>query len=349
MSPVASLGADVALRDPAWLALLLLPVLLWLRRPRDPALTFAPAGLLADTRVVAPDPAVPGAAALVERMPGSWRVTLRGLPRALELLGLVCAVLALARPVQRVAVPVRTEGIDIVLCLDTSSSMTANDMDLRRTRLEVAQDAATQFVRGRPEDRIGLVTFARYPDLRCPPTLDHEALTKTLTAVATAAGDGPEDATGIGTAVARAAQVLQGGVGTSRVVILLTDGDENVALSGVPGEIAPAHAAQLCRQLGVKVHSIVVGVGRPSAAGGAVPLGTGQVRSLAQRTGGTFQAARDANAVATVYETIDRMEKAAFVEPKTTAEDRFLSFLVAAIALVGLGRLLGATTWQEAP
>ena len=343
------LGAVLELRDPSLLALLVLPAWLWLRRPVGPALTFAPAALLTPRGAGVADAAVPGGAAAPERFPTSWRVATRWLPRALELLGLVCVVVALARPVERVPLPVRTEGIDIVLCLDTSSSMSANDMDRRRTRLEVAKDAAAKFVRGRPDDRIGLVTFARYPDLRCPLTLDHEALTKLLEGVGTAAGDGPEDATGLGTAVARAAQVLEGSVGSSRVVILLTDGEENVALSGVPGEIAPVHAAQLCRQLGVKVHVIAAGVGRVKPSGETVPLDTTSLRLLAEKTGGTFQAARDAGAVASVYATIDRMEKATFVEPKETTEDRFLPFLLAAIALVGIGRLLGVTLWQETP
>jgi hypothetical protein len=88
--------------------------------------------------------------------------------------------------------------------------MTAQDMDRGRTRLDVARETASAFVRTRRDDRIGLVTFARYPDLRCPLTRDHEALLAILAAVTTVAADGPEDATGIGAAVARSASSSRG-------------------------------------------------------------------------------------------------------------------------------------------
>ncbi|MHC4732803.1 MAG: VWA domain-containing protein [Planctomycetota bacterium] len=195
----------MTLQDPWWLLLaLLVPLALWLRwRRGGPTVLFAPGAFLA-------------------RLPGAWRVRLLPLPWLLLVAGLSLTVVALARPVRRVPVPHKSEGIDIMLCLDTSSSMTANDMDPQRTRLDVAKDAAARFIAGRPNDRIGLICFARFPDLRCPPTPDHGALRELLAAVTPVASDGPEDATGIGTAVARAAQVLSGGPAKSRVVILLT-------------------------------------------------------------------------------------------------------------------------------
>lgn len=309
------------LLDPWLLALaLLVPVALW-RRRRAAAVPFAPGTLLA------PGP---------PHLPKSWRVRLLPLPRALQVLALLLAVVALARPARREMLPLRTEGIDILLCLDTSSSMTANDMDRRRTRLEVAKAAAAEFVRGRPEDRIGLISFARYPDVRCPLTLDHEALAGILAGVTTVQGDGPEDATGIGTAVARAAQVLQADEKRERVVILLTDGDENVATQGAPAEIAPSHAAQLCAALGARVYAVAVGAGGPK-------LDTGPLQRMSQKTGGEFHEARDASAVTAVYRQIDALEKTGFDRPRYVIEDRFLSFLIAAIAVFLLGRLLEST------
>ncbi|MFI5401975.1 MAG: VWA domain-containing protein [Planctomycetota bacterium] len=303
------------LLDPWLLAIgLLIPVALW-RRSRAVAVPFAPGGLLA----VRP----------------SWRVRILALPRVLQVIALLLAVVALARPARREMLPLRTEGIDILLCLDTSSSMTANDMDQRRTRLEVAKAAAAEFVRGRPEDRIGLVSFARYPDLRCPLTLDHEALLGILAGVTTVASDGPEDATGIGTAVARAAQVLQADERRERVVILLTDGDENVAVEGAPGEIAPSHAAQLCAALGARVYAVAVGAKGPKL--------DGALQAMARKTGGEFHEARDASAVTAVYGQIDALEKTGFEKPRYVIEDRFLPFLAAAIALLLLGRLLEST------
>jgi Ca-activated chloride channel family protein len=267
------------------------------------------------------------------------------LPRALAAAGLLLAVFALARPAERVREALPTEGVDVMLCLDTSSSMTAADLALGRTRLEVAREAAARFARRRENDRVGLVAFARYPELRCPPTLDHEALAAALLETAPVAGDGPEDATGIGAAVARGAQVLSTGKARSRVLVLLTDGEENVATVGAPGEIAPAHAAQLCERLRVRVYAIVVG----GAAGGAAPAGGGEVERLARRTGGSFHEARDAGALEAVYARIDALERSPVAASVLRLEDRHLPFLLAAIALLLLGRALGATVLRVSP
>lgn len=309
-----------------WLAVLLAGVLAFRWTRPVPSITFAPAALLPALR--------------------TWRTRLAGLPRVLQTIGLLCVILALARPAARVQVPAGTQGIDILLCLDTSSSMTARDMDGRRTRLEVARDAALAFIAGRPDDRIGLLAFARFPDLRCPPTLDHRALAGILADVATVATDGPEDATGIGGAVARGAQVLAASEAPSRVVILLTDGEENVALEGLPDQIAPAHAGQLCQRLGVRVYAIAAGESRRDAAGRTVALDTRPIERMAVRTGGALYRARDAEAVASVYERIDRLETAPVAAPRSTLEDRWLGFLLAGLALLGLARLL-SSTWLE--
>jgi Ca-activated chloride channel family protein len=318
----------LGLREPGWLwvAALLPAALAWRWMRPAPRLIFAPTSLLPPGRTL--------------------RLRLRGLPRVLQVAGLLLLVLALARPAARVALPAGTEGIDILLCLDVSSSMTNRDMDRDRTRLEVARDAAADFVRGRPHDRIGLLAFARYPDLRCPPTLDHDALLQILGDVATVPADGPEDATGLGAAVARAAQVLSASDAPSRVVILLTDGEENVAVPGAKGEIAPAHAGQLCQRLGVRVYAIVAGEGRRTPAGTWVALDTGPVRRMAERTGGSFHRARDARAVTSVYERIDKLERAPIARRRSVLEDRALGFLIAGLLLVLLARLLGAT-WLE--
>jgi Ca-activated chloride channel family protein len=323
--------------DPWLLALaLLVPVALGLRlRHGRASVVFAPGEFVRTGDGV--------------ELPRTWRVRLAWLPRALQVLALVAAVVALARPVRRDPLPRATEGIDILICLDTSSSMTATDMDARRTRLDVAKDAAARFVAGRRDDRIGLLGFARYPDVRCPLTLDHHALAKILSGVAPVANDGPEDATGIGTAVARAAQVLRGGAAKSKVVILFTDGEENVATAQKPEEIAPLHAAQLCKEMGVRVYAVSAGLGARNRAGEWMDLDTRQVRRLAERTGGRFFEARDAGAVAAVYAEIDALEKAALPEPRWRVEDRFLAFLVAAVALWLTGRVLERTALEVLP
>ncbi len=311
--------------EPTWLLLgLLLPAAWWLRR-RTP-------------KPSAPLVTAPFLAALP-----SVRSTLRPLPLVLQSLGVLLLLVALAQPTAREALPRTTEGIDIVLCLDTSSSMNARDLDRERTRLEVARDAAARFVAGRRQDRIGLVTFARYPDLRCPPTLDHGALARILDDVVAVAGDGPEDATGIGAAVARATEVLQRGQTRSRVVILLTDGEENVALEGAPDQIAPVHAAQLAQRLGVRVYAIAAGLMRRDATGQWVRLDTRPIEALAARTDGTFHPVRDAGALDDVYARIDELETAPLDDPRYVLADRRLPFVALALFLLLVGGVLRAT------
>ena len=326
MTPLLAAWTDVSFVDPALLLLAaaVAAVLVLRRVRRSAAVPFA------------------GAAFADETLPRTWRTRLAWLPEALEVCALLLVVVALARPATHERLPVEREGIDILLCVDASSSMTSDDMEGRRTRLDVAKSAAARFVAGRPHDRIGLVTFARFPDVRCPPTLDHEALTTLIGDVGAAAGDGPEDATGIGTAVARAAESLRGGPARARVVILLTDGAENVATARAPNEIAPLHAAQFCREFGVRVHAVVAG------PAGATP-DTRQVARMAEVTGGRFFVARDAPDVDRVYGEIDALEKAAFDEPRTRVVDRFVPFLAAALAFAAFGHLLRSTLLAVLP
>ena len=309
----------------------LVPVAIGARRWRGaPAVSFAPSSF-------------------ADRMPRSWRIRLLPLPGVLEVVGLLLVVFALARPVHRVQLPREAQGIDILLCLDVSSSMAADDMDQRRTRLQVAKDAAAQFIAGRPDDRIGLIGFARYPDLLCPLTLDHRALERFLAEIELVESDGLEDRTGIGTAVARAAQVLRGSLAKSKVVILLTDGEENVATAETPDEIGPLLAGRLCEELRVRVYTIAAGVGGRSRSGEFVALDTTQVRRLAERTGGAFYEARDATAVGSVYATIDVLEKVEFDEPRYVLHEKFLAFLIAALSLLLASRALRSTVLEVLP
>lgn len=311
-----------SLTEPAYLALLLLlPLALGWRRARG-------------------QPTLRLASESGGSLPRSLRSRLAGGTLVLQVLGLGLLTVALARPVHRDPLPLEAEGIDIYLCIDVSSSMAAHDLDARRTRLDVAREAATSFVRQRPQDRIGLIRFARYPDIVCPLTLHHEALLAFLAAIEPVERDGPEDLTGIGTAVARSAQLLQNSRAASKVVILLTDGEENVATADRPEEISPLRAAALCLPLGVRVYSIVAGVGARDADGRTVPLDTTSVRQLAETTAGMFFEARDAAALESVYRSIDALEKVEFKEPRYREEERFLAALVGGVLLLVLGRLL---------
>ncbi len=318
------------LADPAWLALLLLlPFVLWPRRGA-PRLPFAPLALLEG-----PGENLP---------PRTWRVRLAPVPRGLEAVALALAIFALARPVEREVLPEEREGVDILLVLDVSSSMDARDLDPLNSRLALARSAAARFVAARPEDRIGIVTFARYPDLVSPPTLDRRALADFLERIERVEPDGPEDATGIGTALALAVRLLAGGAPVEgappRVVILLSDGEENVAGPRAPREIAPEAAAQLAARAGVRVHAIAMGLGEPDGAGGWRALDTGGLRRIAHTSGGRFFEAREAGALGDIYDAIDTLETQARAEPRFALHDRFAPFLLLALALVAAAALL---------
>lgn len=305
------------LREPWMLALaLLIPLaLLRQRRAGAAAILFAPSRFL--------DPALP------RRRRAPWLAV----ARILSWLGLGLTTLALARPAERALLPQRSLGLEMVLCLDASSSMAARDLDAARSRLEVAQDAAARFVAGRPDDRIGLIRFARWPDFLCPPTLHHAALAEILGAARMVERDGPEDLTGIGAAVARASEVLERNAARSRLILLLTDGAETVATAQARDTITPEEAAEYARAAGIRVYPILIG----RESGGAA---TAQL--LAERTGGRAFSAADAEAVTEVFAAIDELEKSELAEPRYAYDDRFLPVLAAALTLLILGRLLRA-------
>ncbi|MEO6598042.1 MAG: VWA domain-containing protein [Planctomycetota bacterium] len=332
-------------RDPAWFWLLLvLPCIVWWRWRCAPRTSFAAAGLLRGAMADAVDAAA---------MPTSWRQRLVSLPLLLELLAMGLAVSALARPVQRLPLPPEREGRDVLLCLDRSSSMAATDLAPGRSRLDIAKEVAAQFVVERANDRIGFVTFARYADLGCPPTLDRDAIRELLGSVQMVEKDGPEDATAIGAAVANAAEVLRRssarGPARGKVLVLLTDGEENVATSLTPQEIAPLHAAQLCVRFGIRVHTVVVGQGNQKTFGRVVALDTTAVRQLAATTGGRFFQAHDAAALRAVYADIDALEAVAFAEPRVLVREWFALALGLSLLLAALSHGLARTVLGVLP
>ncbi len=335
MSPLALAAGGLTLAEPAWLAsALAVPLALAASaRRRAARLTFAPAALAGG---------LPGTMPL----PRTWRTRLVGLPALLMAAGVLALIVALARPQARSTEPVVSAGRDVLLAFDVSSSMAAEDLARGRSRLALAREAARAFVDARPEDRLGLVAFARWPELVCPLTRDHAALLDLLERVTTVTSDGPEDATGIGAAVAKAAETLGRAPGRSRVVVLLTDGEENVAVKGAAGEIAPAHAAQLAAGLGVRVHAVVVGGARDP---GRAPADLGPVAALAAATGGRVHPAGSAADLRAVYAAIDELEATPLEAPRAVHEDRFLPFLAVGLLLLLLARLLLAPALEPRP
>jgi Ca-activated chloride channel family protein len=314
------------LAAPAFLWLLPLPfaVLVW-RTRKSAGLPFAAA--------------VPWAP-----LPPTWRTRLRGLPAGLEVLAWLFLLLALLRPVEVRPAPPLPPGRDLMLCLDCSSSMATDDLGPGSSRFDVARRLAAEFVAGRSHDRVGLVAFARFCDLRCPLTTDRQALAAILGDLELTRKEGPEDATAVGAAVGTAAQALLRTDRAARVVVLVTDGEENVALPGATSEIAPAHAAQLCKQHGIRVHAIVVGTGNRKADGRIEAIDTTAVRQLAAATGGRFFSAGDAQALAQVYAAVDAVETEPAQSRGTVRIEWFPTCVVLALSLLGLVRLL-ATTW----
>jgi Ca-activated chloride channel family protein len=243
---------------------------------------------------------------------GAWAWLLQFV-RVLPWIVLALAIVAAARPQQGLQQSeVDSRGVDIVLAIDISRSMSASDMG-GGTRLDVARATARDFARGRPHDRVGIVGFAGTAFTQCPLTLDHETLVSLVEGLNFGLA---EDGTAIGMGLATSVQRLRESRTPSKVVVLLTDGENN------RGAIDPLTAADLAKALGVKVYSVLVG--RPSIEPVTVddPV-LGRVQTLvnvgvderplveiARRTGGRFFRAGDASTLSGVYAEIDRLERA---------------------------------------
>jgi len=284
------------LADPLWLApLALLPVLAWRHHRRAGSL-----GALTYSRL-------PTGGA------GAWRLHL---PFYLRLAAAALLLVALARPRLGYAWEQSlTEGIDIEIVLDVSGSMGSEDFQ-PENRLEVAKEVVKEFIAGRTGDRIGLVVFSGTALTQAPLTTDREMLRFLVDSVELGS---LSRGTAIGVALATAAARLQDSEAESRVVVLVTDGVSNA------GEIDPRSAAALCDGLGLKVYTIGVGtersapvpVGLGDPARGRpivervvrrMPVDEGLLREIAERTGGRFFRATDPEALADVFEEIDRLE-----------------------------------------
>jgi Ca-activated chloride channel family protein len=304
-----------------WLLLLLPAWWVWRRSRRKDAIVFS------RTSVLASGPST-----------GSW------IPKTIFLLRnltLAALVVALARPRSGAHVETRTsEGINIVLAIDLSSSMLA--LDFRpANRIEVAKQKVKQFISRRTSDRIGVVAFAGEALTQVPLTTDYPVV---MQAVSNLQAGQLEDGTAIGTAIATAANRLRDAPGRSRVLILLTDGVNN------RGSVDPLTAAKAAAAYGIKIYGIGVGsvgmapvpVGR-NAAGGLnyeyqpVEIDERLLSNIASMTGGRYFRARDAAALQNIYSVIDRMERAP-VHSSTVVNYRELyrwPLLVGLLSLVG--------------
>jgi Ca-activated chloride channel family protein len=309
------------------------------------ALLLVPLAMVLGRRGTARPPAV-----LWVRVPKAWvgsALFLRGF-ELLPWVVLVLAVLAAARPQRGVSQSeTESKGVDIVLVIDISPSMAAQDF-LPLNRLSVAKETAREFIRQRPHDRIGLVGFAATAFTQCPLTLDHAALAELTDQLDFGLA---EDGTAIGMGLATAVTGLRHSKTPSKVVILLTDGENN------RGSIDPATGAELARAYGVRVHTVLVG------RGGIVPVPIddpvlGQriamvrmdvdettLRDIAQRTGGRFFRATDSAALARIYAEIDRMERTTIRSIEYREYRDLGPWVLGAAAVLLLIYGLGTATW----
>lgn len=281
----------------------------------------------------------------------SWRTPMRHIPFALRLLALAFLTIALARPQSFSKEQTSTtEGIDIMLSLDVSSSMLARDFD--PDRIEAAKRIGIQFISGRPSDRMGLVIFANEAFTMCPLTLDHASLINQFNAVEM---DMLEDGTAIGSGLAMAVNRLLSSDAVSRVVILLTDGVNN------SGEIAPYTAAEIAQTYGIRVY--VVGIGSMGTAPYPVqtPFGIryqqvdvqideALMQQVAQLTGGEYFRATDNKTLEEIYQKIDSLEKSKIsVDEYLHKSEEYLLWGVLALACCALEFLFRSLSLRQLP
>ncbi len=276
----------------------------------------------------------------------------RHLLPVLRMLALVALVVAFARPQSGVSDEnVTTEGIDIVLALDVSSSMLAEDIE--PNRIEAAKQVAADFVRGRRNDRIGLVVFAGEAFTQVPLTLDYDVVARVLGELQVGI---IEDGTAIGMGLATAVKRLRDSDAESKVIVLLTDGRNN------RGEIDPITAAQMSQALGVKVYSIgagTEGVARVPVSDPMfgrryvsmrVDIDEPTLKQVADLTGGQYYRATDRASLDSIYRQIDELETTEIeVQHFTRYGELFHMPLVAGLFLVILEVALGNTVLRKIP
>ena len=286
----------------------------------------------------------------VRSAPQTLRTRLRWLPATLRMGALALGVLALARPQELDTTRERNaEGIDIMLVLDTSTSMRAED--LRPNRFTAAKQVAAEFVRSRTSDRMGLVVFAAKAYTQTPLTLDYSFLLRMLSEVHIGM---IEDGTAIGTALAMATARLEESKAQSKVAIVLTDGQNN------RGEVDPRTAAEVAQTVGVRVYTIGVGRAEDGGSNGGSspffgPPSSGAIdeemlTEVAQQTGGRYFRAESKGSLRTIYQDISQLEKTEIDERiYTDRTERYGLFLWPALGLVLLEVTLTSTVLRRFP
>ena len=286
-----------------------------------------------------------------DKLPKSYKYYLRHVCFGLKLLALVSLIVAIARPQLNNSWSNKTtEGIDIVMALDISTSMLARDFS--PNRVEAAKDVAAQFVSGRPYDNIGLVIFAGESFTMCPMTVDHAVL---LNLIKTVECGMLEDRTAIGDGLATAINRIKDGPAKSKTIILLTDGTNNA------GDIAPVTAAEIAATFGIRVYTIGVGTQGEALYPVQTPYGITYkpypveidettLRNIASKTGGEYFRATDKSALKDIFEEIDKLEKTKLsVTQFNKKEEVFMPWILLAFLLLCADIILRNTILKNIP
>jgi Ca-activated chloride channel family protein len=281
------------------------------------------------------------------RMPGlqsfaeagtTFRLILRHILFALRIIAITLLIIVIARPQKTDKYQdVTTEGIDIVLTQDISGSMLSRDF--KPDRLEAAKNIATEFISGRPYDRIGLVVFSGVSFTQCPLTTDHAVLINLLREIQSGM---IEDGTAIGMGLATAVNRIKDSQAKSKVIILLTDGVNN------RGEIAPETAAEIAKTFGIRVYTIGVGTQGMAPYPVQTPFGIQYqdipveideaiLQKIAETTGGKYFRATDNDSLEKIYKEIDKLEKSKIdVKQLIRKEEKYLLPALVAFCLLML-------------
>jgi Mg-chelatase subunit ChlD len=283
--------------------------------------------------------------------PKSLRLKLLHLPFLLRIFGIVLVVIVLARPQSSNSWRTEnTEGISIMMALDISGSMMAED--LKPNRLSAAKKVATEFILSRRNDNIGLVVFAGESFTQCPLTTDHAVLVNLFNAINFGM---IEDGTAIGLGLANAVNRIKDSTAKSKVIILLTDGSNN------RGDIAPITAAEIAKSFGVRVYAVGVGSYGKVNIPVQTPFGTQYqqmdsdfdeetLKSIAEITGGEYFRATNNAALQEIYKEIDQMEKTKIsVREYSKKNEQFYLFALAALIMIILEVILRNTLLRKIP
>ena len=281
----------------------------------------------------------------------SWKSSLRHLPFLLRLLTVACIIIALARPQTKFdEQQAEGDGIDIVLCIDVSGSMTAQDFT--PNRMEAAKKVAVDFIDKRLTDRIAVVIFSGESFTQCPLTTDKTVLKAAVESIRNGL---LEDGTAIGDGLATSIDRLRSSKTKSKVVILLTDGENNGGLIG------PTNAKEIAKTFGIKVYTIGVGSDGFAPFPVKTPMGIVMqqqkvtideklLKEIATETGGKYFRTKDNASLETIYKAIDGLEKSK-VEISTFSRftEKFFPFVLLALSLLLLEFLLRFTVLRKFP